>query len=101
MAAGIRKSYRCGFANGILFSSGNLLAAAGFLFGAWKIKKNLNDTYNGSIGQWDPDGMGEFIERRYPNGTHILGANCRNGGDKIPACGFSGGHLMIAMFAIQ
>lgn len=99
--AGIRKSYRCGFANGLLFSSGNLMAGAGFLFGGWKIKRNLLDTYDANKMQFDPDGFGGFTARTNLDGTAIQGANCANGGAHIPVCGFSGGNLMIAMFAIQ
>lgn len=81
-AQGIRKSYRCGFANGLLFASGNIMAGAGFLFGAWLIKTRLEETYN-----------------------EDLGLNCRTGGSllgtEIEECGFTGGSLMIAMFAIQ
>jgi len=100
--AGIRKSYRCGFANGLLFSTGNLMAAAGFLFGAWKIKKALNDTYNADLGVWDSDGEGGFTPRLDPvTGMQEMGANCRNGGIYIPTCSFSGGNIMIAMFAIE
>lgn len=99
--AGIRKSYRCGFANGLLFSSGNLMAGAGFLFGAWKIKKNLLDTFEQDKMKYFPDGEGGFIPQLDGNGQPIYGANCANGGAGIPKCGFSGGNLMIAMFAIQ
>ena len=84
-AAGIRKSYRCGFANGLLFSSGNLMAAAGFLYGAFKIKRVLEKTYNASVQQYDPDGMGGFVPRLDQDGNPIMGANCRNGGTQIGA----------------
>jgi ATP-binding cassette subfamily B (MDR/TAP) protein 1 len=77
--AGIRKSYRCGFANGLLFSSGNLMAAAGFLYGASKIKRALENSFKEGFSQYDPDGMGGW-KMRAPGAT---GANCANGGDKI------------------
>ena len=89
--------FRCGFANGLLFSSGNLMAAAGFLFGSWKIKTILLETYDANVPRYWPDGKGGFIEQR----PYHKGANCANGGPEIETCGFSGGNLMIAMFAVQ
>ena len=89
--------FRCGFANGLLFSSGNLMAAAGFLFGSWKIKTILLETYDANVPRYWPDGKGGFVEQR----PYHKGANCANGGPEIEKCGFSGGNLMIAMFAVQ
>jgi hypothetical protein len=100
---------RCGFANGLLFSSGNLMAAAGFFFGAWKIKKSLEDTYQKNAmryldmgnGTYVPMGIGANCANNYgSNRGCIFPADSRNP-DCIPRCGFSGGNLMIAMFAIQ
>ena len=35
--AGVRKSARIGFANGLMFSSGNILCAGGFIYANWKM----------------------------------------------------------------
>ena len=86
--AGIRKSYRCGFANGLLFSSGNLMAATGFLYGAFKIKRALDNSFTKGYAQYDPDGNGGWIMRDDPG---ITGANCANGGPNI--CGNGGPKL--------
>jgi ATP-binding cassette subfamily B (MDR/TAP) protein 1 len=101
--AGVRKSYRCGFANGLLFASGNLMAASGFLFGASLIRDRLKQTWNADAIPYDSDGIGGFIARLGPDQTGLQGANCMTKGDnsQIPDCGLSGGKLMIAMFAIQ
>ena len=104
-AQGIRKSYRCGFANGLLFASGNIMAGAGFLFGAFLIKTRLEETYKADAARFFDTGNG-FIPQLDPKTDQpIMGANCRNGGPEvgntIEECGFTGGNLMIAMFAIQ
>ena len=38
-AAGVTRSTRVGFANGLLFSSGNAMVGAGFLYAGFKIAK--------------------------------------------------------------
>ena len=84
-AAGIAKTLRVGFANGLLFASGNIMAASGFLYGTSKIKRRLEDTTVTT---------GDCPE---------YGCNCMThaGKDGIEECGFTGGKLMLAMFAIQ
>lgn len=105
-AQGIRKSYRCGFANGLLFASGNIMAGAGFLFGAFLIKTRLEETYKADAVRFNVTENGAFTPQLDPDTNQpIMGANCRNGGPEvgntIDECGFTGGNLMIAMFAIQ
>ena len=39
--AHVRKSWRVGFANGLLFSSGNIMAGVGFIYGNYKIAQML------------------------------------------------------------
>jgi ABC-type multidrug transport system fused ATPase/permease subunit len=75
--AGIRKSYRCGFANGLLFSSGNLMAAAGFLYGASKIKRVLENTFVEGKKQYELNGDERILPWVDSNGR--AGANCANG----------------------
>jgi len=58
-----------------MFASGNFMSAAGFAFGAWKFAKQLEDT------------------------TDSTGANCM--AVATPACEFTGGDLLIAMFCLQ
>jgi hypothetical protein len=36
--------YATGFANGMMFGSGNMTTAAGFLYGGWKIYQQLKNT---------------------------------------------------------
>jgi hypothetical protein len=79
------------------------MAAAGFLYGASKIKRRLIETYDASKGVWEGDGQGGYTPKLDVNGIQEMGANCRNGGASYysDGCGFSGGDLMVAMFAIQ
>ena len=80
--AGVRSAARIGFANGIMFSSGNFMAAVGFIYGSFKIAKELERTTEGSY-------------------------NCRNApanlidDGTIEKCRFDGGDIIIALFALQ
>jgi len=87
--ADVRKSYRVGFANGLLFASGNVLAAIGFLYGGIKISNELRET-----------------EVVYNNGDTTVTMNCQtwwSGDADHPAgnCTFSGADAIIALFALQ
>jgi ATP-binding cassette subfamily B (MDR/TAP) protein 1 len=84
--AGIRKSYRVGFANGLLFSSGNIMAAIGFIYCGFKMARELDHT------------------------TVLVGNvtyNCQSGlfaATKPPGvkdCSFSAGDMIVALFALQ
>ena len=73
--AGVRKSWRFGLASGLMFASGNIMSALGFLYGAIKYAKELEDT------------------------TDSSDQNC--GSFTTPACDFTGGDILIAMFCLQ
>jgi ATP-binding cassette subfamily B (MDR/TAP) protein 1 len=90
--AGVRKSWRIGFANGLLFASGNIMAAVGFIYGAWKMARELDRT-----------------EVTLLNGQTV---NCQTpafffvGGGPLPfdwpePCSFSAGDIIVALFGLQ
>eukprot|EP00808_Paulinella_micropora_P014339 g50286.t1 len=87
-AAGVRKSYRIGFANGLLFASGNTMAAVGFIFGAWKMSRELRDTTMSY--------MGTTI-----NCATFWGPWFGPGSNPAGECNFSAGDVIISLFALQ
>jgi ATP-binding cassette subfamily B (MDR/TAP) protein 1 len=87
--AGVRSSLRKGFANGLLFASGNIMAAVGFIYAAYKIAKDLEDT-----------------TMEYTVGNVTTTINCQTpwqAGHEHPAgsCNISGGYILIAIFGLQ
>eukprot|EP00457_Paulinella_chromatophora_P000433 gb/GEZN01000433.1/.p1 GENE.gb/GEZN01000433.1/~~gb/GEZN01000433.1/.p1 ORF type:complete len:1384 (+),score=244.98 gb/GEZN01000433.1/:399-4154(+) len=84
--AGVRKSYRVGFANGLLFASGNTMAAVGFIYGAYRMARELRDT-----------------TVLLANGSSV---NCQSfwlgpGPNPAGECNFSAGNVIVALFALQ
>ena len=84
--AGERKSYRIGFANGLLFASGNLMCAVGFIYSGFVIAKELDRTTITVLG------------------TEV---NCATfwlpewGDNPAGSCSFTPANLIIALFACQ
>eukprot|EP00961_Rhodomonas_salina_P108864 1465104-Rhodomonas_salina.1 len=86
--AGVRSSARIGFANGLMFSSGNFMAAVGFIYGSFKVAKELERT------EVDLGSFGGVVNCQSTNQTLI---------DEgiVEQCAFSGGDIIIALFALQ
>lgn len=84
--AGVTKSLKVGFANGLLFASGNILLAVGLAYGAASIASELRSTTKVLPGNNIEINCGMF--------TYV------ESGD-IEACKFSGGDLLIAIFCVQ
>uniref|UniRef100_A0A7S1DNH9 Uncharacterized protein n=2 Tax=Hemiselmis andersenii TaxID=464988 RepID=A0A7S1DNH9_HEMAN len=80
--AGVTKSLKVGFANGLLFASGNLMMALGLGYGCAIIAGELEDT------------------EVWINGEKL---NCgwANDLNGIEKCSFNGADLLIAMFGLQ
>jgi ATP-binding cassette subfamily B (MDR/TAP) protein 1 len=99
--AGIRKATRVGFANGMLFSAGNIMCAVGFLYANWKISRNVRDSEtmrptwpftNSSYGSAEPN-------------VTMTQYNCNSAAAQEYyhdiSCSISGGDLLTAIFCIQ
>jgi len=86
--AGVLKSIKVGFANGLLFASGNLMMAVGLGYGAAMMAAELDRTQKTiQIGGIDTPvncGMISYVNEKL-----------------IEECGFNGADLLIAMFAVQ
>eukprot|EP00961_Rhodomonas_salina_P117574 1582527-Rhodomonas_salina.1 len=86
--ADVRKAARVGFANGLLFSSGNILVGVGFIYGAFKMSKQLKDTAK----MITMDGV-EY-ESNCADYTAVDAG-------QMESCGISGGDVIIALFSLQ
>eukprot|EP00854_Cymbomonas_tetramitiformis_P004637 gene4637-5679_t len=82
--AGVRKSYRVGFASGLMFASGNIMVSFGFLYGGFRLVQELDDTESETCDE---------------HGT-CHKSNCASDSDGN-SCDLKGSDLLIAMFAMQ
>ena len=95
--AGVSKGVWGGFANGMMFGSGNMVSGVGFLYGGWKIAQQLRQTEIKSV----------LLEHPWEQGSGRLHPNCMwydlpsAAGHITEPCGTSGGKIIIAMFTIM
>jgi ATP-binding cassette subfamily B (MDR/TAP) protein 1 len=95
--AGVRKGVWGGFANGMMFGSGNMVSGVGFLYGGYKIAQQLRRTELKAVlldHPWDP-GAGQL----HPN-CMWYGLDSAKG-HITEGCGTSGGSVIVAMFTIM
>eukprot|EP00854_Cymbomonas_tetramitiformis_P027779 gene27779-34305_t len=86
LVAGIQRSCRTGFANGCLFATGNIMIAVGFVYGAYRLARGLEDTE-------DADG---YNCMDYPYCLYAT-PPCTKQTD----CSYSGSDLLNAIFGLQ
>ena len=91
--AGVMKSIKVGFANGLLFASGNLMMAVGLGYGAAMMAAELDRTKKTIQA---PNPAGQLSDLDINCGMiNLVNENI------IEPCGFNGADLLIAMFAVQ
>lgn len=73
-----------GFANGLLWGIGNLMAAVGFMYGAYQIKKELDDS-------------------EFELGGQTYNCNSDIPGQDNPSypCSYTPGDMLVALFSLQ
>eukprot|EP00281_Chroomonas_sp_CCMP1168_P011044 CAMPEP_0206279694 /NCGR_PEP_ID=MMETSP0047_2-20121206/38154_1 /ASSEMBLY_ACC=CAM_ASM_000192 /TAXON_ID=195065 /ORGANISM="Chroomonas mesostigmatica_cf, Strain CCMP1168" /LENGTH=664 /DNA_ID=CAMNT_0053709651 /DNA_START=67 /DNA_END=2061 /DNA_ORIENTATION=- len=87
-AAGVKRSVKVGFANGVLFGSGNILLSVGLAYGCALWVNELVTTTK------------TILDNGVPTEINCGYFNYVDSGD-IDACGFNGGDLLIAIFCLQ
>jgi len=86
----VRISAKKGFANGLLFATGNIMCAIGFIYAAYKIADDL------AASSIDVNGNNVNCQSRPGADTYPMGTTNPAG-----SCSISGGDVLIAIFCLQ